>query len=117
MRYLVLILVLSVLLACGKEEKSVFSVWTGEQSGSILDLSNTKMGTSELFFDYASGGRCIATVGVAGSEQQGTAIITNPLATGGADQATCDQLAGSYTFEIKDDKMTLCKSGACATYK
>lgn len=101
--------------------KPLFSSWTKSPGASVLDLSNSSIGTSSLLVTFVTGEECFSQLVVAGNEASGTAVVslsTYISGSGSGNDPACAALNGVFSYTKTENTLTLCQAGGtCSTYR
>lgn len=116
----VLLAVALAMTGVGCGGKSLFSLWTSDETGFTLDLTNSEFGANSIAFTLTGGGACLCTMTISGTEKEGSAIISGCTysagGSGGADPG-CAGLDGTFGYAIEGGTLTVCESAGCSTYR
>ena len=120
MRYIILLVLLT---GCAKMDgkndsraKDLFSSWTGETSGTTLDLRNMVFGQQPITIAFSASSGCNCTIDIVGSQDSGTATLFSCTQYGptnycGGIGTTIYSYTNSYSGVLE-----LCSSG-CENYR
>lgn len=112
-------------LACGKNKedssnvssKALFTVWTDHTTGKVLDLQGGHLGTSSMYFVFASGGKCVCTLDMVGTTSSGAYVLSScTYTTGGSGDPGCSSVNQNGTYDNNSTTLTICASSLCSYY-
>ncbi len=112
------------MFGCGKDDpplpatagKSLFSSWTKQGGGLVIDLTGGAFGSSSMSFGFTGGQICTCSLLLSGSEASGTAVLSGCVLTSGASDPGCSSLNGSNNFSKTTTTLMVCDSVGCVTY-
>lgn len=116
--------ILTLLVGCGKvearqtESKSLFSIWTANANGAMIDLRQGKLDQSMPFLIILPGGeRCSCSVYASGSEATGNYAVSACSYSGGGSGVDpgCAGLNESGSYTKLANALMFCSS-TCADY-
>lgn len=128
MKYLSLLLISSVLMACGGDDggdnpdKGLFSLWNQVGNDVPLDLTGGSFNTAYEFFIFESdGSQCDCALRFLGTEESGTYILNNCAYDVGSSQSGdpgCEGYNHSGTYSKTTTTLTICDNEQdCTSYK
>jgi hypothetical protein len=112
MRSLILVLAL-ILIGCGKENASLYSVWTETELRTQIALSNPE--SPKMVVDYTGGSKCTYSAVVKGDALSGTIELSNGVTDSTA--TDCKGLNGyEFKYTIDGSVLKFCLGG-CGIYR
>lgn len=118
-----LILALSILLIncsdSSPSSKNLFSLWTHQETGAPMDLSDGAFSEPlDYSFFFTEGNICDCTLTIMGSQSSGSYYLNScyyRMGSGSGDPG-CNYMNGSGTYNKLNYELTLFQDGRIATY-
>lgn len=100
----------------GSSDKSLFSLWTADINGAVLDFSDFGFGANSTTIFLTSGAVCNCAINFTGDEGEGIiSIYSCSLYSGSGD---CGTQEGSFRYSKAPELLTSCNTatGVCYTW-
>jgi hypothetical protein len=111
------------LVACGggsDSDKNLFSLWTQDGSGALLELTNARFGPDNALNSYtADGTLCICNLTVTGVQKSGTIAITGCTSTpyNSSTNAQCSAMNAVGTYTKTSEILSFTRDGTTGTFR